>query len=270
VYILARQPDNIQQANCSVTDTFASINNISVQYNARSGLLASCSPQVLYQISKKNGCNLNYTQWLGAPVYAPGSFNNALRYSPVGSVVCLDLAQDIGLGSLEADNKNTSANLQINVSLSSLIPGVNAYTIYVIIISGGIFSIHNGVSNAQINVLTSDDILNAKRQPGINIESIKSMGSGDFLSGLKSFWNEKLSPFLKSTKLASNLANLIPFAGPQISRSLKNIGYGDNMGYGDDMGYGDGNIYDPMVGQGVNVGGRMMREAQEQARHIMM
>jgi hypothetical protein len=270
VFIFARQPDYIQRANCSVTDTFASINNISIQYNARSGLMASCTPQVLYQISRKNGCNLNYTQWLGAPVYAPGSFNNALRYSTIGSVICLDLAQDIGLGSLEADNKNTSANLQINVSISSLIPGVSAYTIYVIVVSGGIFSIHNGVSNAQVNVLTSEDILNAKRQPGINIESIKSMGSGDFLSGLKSFWNEKLSPFLKTTKLASNLLSLVPVIGGPLSSAAKKYGYGDQMGYGDDMGYGEGNIYDPMVGQGVNVGGRMMREAQEQSRHIMM
>lgn len=260
IYIVARQPNNILYNDVSATDTFASINNISIQYNARSGLLASCSPEVLFQISKKNGCNLNYTQFLGAPVYGQGSFSNASQYGTVGSVICLDPSQDIGLGSLEADNKNTSANLQINVSLSSLLPDVSAYTIYIIVISGGIFSIHNGVSNAQVNVLTSEDILNAKRQPGINYESIKSMGSGDFLSGLKSFWEEHLSPFLKNTKLASNLANLIPFAGPAISSSLQNLGYGESE-------YGDGNLYDPLVGS-AQVGGRMMRP--NRSKHTTM
>jgi hypothetical protein len=266
IYVWCRQPNNILYNSATTTDTFASINNISVQYNARSGLLASCSPQVLYQNSKKNGCNLNYTQWLGSPVYTPQSFTS--QYGTVGSVICINPSTDLGLGSLEADSKNTSANLQINVSVSSLLPGVSAYTIYICVISNGIFQIHNGVSNAQINVLTSSDILDAKRQPGINYEMVKSIGSGDFLSGLKSFWNEHLSPFLKNTKLASNLARVIPFVGEPLSKSLRNIGYGDM----DIDGCGD--LYDNMVGNGtyvggVPVGGRMMRPSNNN-RHVMM
>jgi hypothetical protein len=264
IYIFCRQPNYIKYSSPIYTDTFASINNISIQYNARSGLLASASPEQLYQMSKKSGCNLSYTQWLGAPVYSPQSF--VMQYGTVGTVLCLNPSTDFGLGSLEADSKNTAATLQINVSVSSLISGVSAYTIYIVTVMNGIFQIHNGVSNAQVNVLTSSDILEAKRQPGINYESIKSIGSGDFLSGLKSFWNEHLSPFLKKTKLASNLASIIPGIGGPLSKSLKNIGYGNMDGCGD--------LYDEMVGNGAYVGGtpvggRMMRPSQN-SKHMMM
>ena len=269
-YVLAKVQNYLTQAAPTWTDTYAGINNLSIQYNARSGLMASASQEQLYLISKKNGCNLSYTQWLGAPVTSAFSFNPANSYCTVGSVVALDFACDLGLGSLEADSKNVSATLQINVSLTSLQPGVSAYSIYIIIVESGIFTIHNGVSNAQVNVLTSEDILNAKRQPGINYESIKSMGSGDFLSGLKSFWNEHLSPFLKQTKLASSLSSLIPVVGKPLSSALSSYGYGVNVGgeyeglYDDELGY-SGPMMSNSHGSAM-VGGQMMRDG----RHIMM
>lgn len=254
IYIFARRQNNDLYSSCTNTDTFAPINNINIQLNARSGLMASASQVQLYEMSVKNGCSLSYTQWTGGPVYTPGTF--ASRYGTVGSIVCIDPAVDLGLGSLESDGKNMQTTFQVNVSLSSLIPGLTNYTLYVVVVNEGVFSIHKTQCTAQIGVLTSQDILEAKQQPGINYESIKSISGGDFLQGLKSFWTNTLSPLLQKSRIASNLANLIPIAGPAISRSIRNLGYGDGEGEGvlyDDDGQGG-----VLVG-GVPVGGRQMR-----------
>jgi hypothetical protein len=260
IYIYARQPNNILYSSCTNTDTFATISNINIQLNARSGLMASSSQAQLYEMSCRNGCSLSYTQWTGGPVYTPGTF--ASTYGSVGSILALDPALDLGLSSIESDGKNSQVTFQVNVTLSSQLPGINAYTLYVAVVNEGVFCIHNTQATAQIGVLTSEDILNAKMQPGINLETIKSISGGDFLSGLKQFWGNIVRPILQNSRLASNLASAVPIIGNPLSQSIRNLGYGDGVLYSDD---GSGGV---LVG-GAPVGGRMMRESNMR-RRIMM
>jgi len=99
-------------------------------------------------------------------------------------------------------------------------------TMYLIVINEGTLTVP-GLGNAvtQLGVLSKQDIINAREQPGISYRDIQDVNGGDFLSGLKNFAS-KINDFLKSSKLASNLANIIPIAGPAISKSLNNLGYG--------------------------------------------
>ncbi len=75
---------------------------------------------------------------------------------------------------------------------------------------------------------------------------------------IKDFFLEKILPLIKESKIASNLASLIPVVGGPISKSIRNLGYGDGvlLDEGCGYGYGDGVM---VGGDGVNVGGRMMR-----------
>jgi hypothetical protein len=258
IYLFARRQNNSLYSSPTFSDTYAAINNISIQLGSRSGLLASCSQVQLYEMSVRNGCSLSYTQWTGGPVYSPATY--ATQYGTVGSIIALNPSLDLGLGSLESDGKNAQVTFQVNVSMASLTPGLSALTLYIVCVNEGIFSIFNAQCSAQIGVLTSEDILNAKQQPGINYETIKSVGSGDFLTGIKQFWNNTLSPFLQKSKLGSNLANLIPLAGPALSKSLQNLGYGDMEG--------EGELY-TQDGAGAFVGGRMMRDSRMRRRAMM-
>ena len=106
IYLFARKQNRLLTA--SDTDTFAAIENVSINYNNFSGLLSSATQADLYNISKKNGCNLSYPEWtggstIGAGVGLPAIFDNAVPATGatyqglVGSILCLDWGIDIGL-----------------------------------------------------------------------------------------------------------------------------------------------------------------------------
>lgn len=101
------------------TDTFLGITSISINWNNRSGLLSSATPYDLYNISKKNGCNLSWTEWSGGPNYvALGGTNTA--YGTVGSVLCLEFGTDIGLQDLECPGIDGTYQLQMAVGVKNI------------------------------------------------------------------------------------------------------------------------------------------------------
>ena len=98
LYIFARNNNSVLYADPFHSDTFLSIENISIQFGNRSGCLASASKRQLYDLSVKNGVNLSWLQWAGEKVNAPalaaasGGFGSpAKQYSATGSILCLDM-----------------------------------------------------------------------------------------------------------------------------------------------------------------------------------
>ena len=88
LYIWVRQSNSELYSNSNMTDSFASISNLSIQFQNKNGLLASANMLQLYDICRDNQCNLNWNQWSGGPVYATGDFSTT--YGTVGSVFCLN------------------------------------------------------------------------------------------------------------------------------------------------------------------------------------
>jgi major capsid protein len=278
IYIFARRSN----ANQTVytTDTFASLINISINYNNYSGLLASASQHDLYNISKKNGCNLSFPEWCGnSPVAGlsnlysgiSGFFNGpaALGFPPfsptglVGSVLCLDWGIDIGLDDLHAPGEILNSQLQINATFVNinqtdlLVP----YTFYIVTISEGIWTVENLNSIPQIGVLSKEDILNSKRSPMIDYKSTDTIYGGDFigkmkdigrkvLAGLKTAW-----PYIKDVaQVAATVAPLFLGLGDE-ERMEQNAIMNDEMRHGM---YGDG----VMMGGRKKKGGKMISRAE--------
>jgi hypothetical protein len=253
IYVFIRPRNNLLYSDCTMTDTYCAIDKLSIQYFNRTGILNSASRNQLYQISKKNGCNMSYEEWSGDSVYPCGQFTNA--YNTVGSVICLSPALDFGLNSLQAGGKIDHNTLQIEITFRNLSTVITAYTMYVVVINEGVFTIAPGSTNAQVGVLTSEDILNAQSKPYINYENIKDITGGDFLSGLKSFFTDTIAPILRKSKIGSTLSNFIPVVGPAISKTLKNLGYGN-------MNMRDGGVLVSDRGGTYSAGGRMLRKGR--------
>ena len=270
IYVYARRRNASLFASPTLTDSFLGIESISCQYFNRTGLLSSASKQQLYEISVRNHCNLTWDQWSGQTTYAP----NLTKYQTIGSVLCIDPACDFGLDSLAAPGKIDHTTLQMDVTLSSNLGGLSPqpldYSLYIVVCNEGVFNVGPGVGQAsgQIGVLSSQDILEARSRPGITYSMVQDVNGGNFFTGIKDFFMEKVLPVIKESKIASNLANLIPFAGPAISESLRNLGYGEggvlvNEGCGDSEGYGDG--VHAGVYAGTTAGGRMMKRKGHRA-----
>ena len=248
MFLFARNTNNTMQSNARYTDSFASITGVSINWNNRNSLLNTASQEQLYQISRRNGCNLSYTQWAGIPVYKTGDFTNQI----VGcsSIMCINPVVDLGLGELEAAGLSEDINLQITVQIKNTGANPMIIDLYLVIINEGVFTITgSGSAETQINVLSRMDILDAQQSPAISLAEIKdNFGAGSFLSGLK----DKL----KESKIVSTVGKL---AAPLMSLNPATAAFAPVVGQlansADQYGYGEGQLI------GAEGGRRMSRSS---------
>jgi hypothetical protein len=246
MYILIRERNADLFSNPNRTDTYFQINGISMQFLNTSGILASCSQQMLYSISKRNHCQMSWTQWSGGPV-SGATFGTNI--GTIGSVLCLQFASDIGLPSLLAPGSLSQCQLTIQLNATNISGrNINA-SMYVIVVNEGTFTINGiGSCSKQIGVISSNDVLDAHQNGHVNYNDVQDVNGGDFFSGLKSFGNallpylEKAHNFIRENKIASSLLGEIPHPLAQKAASFaRSVGYGDEYG-----------------GDGVLVGGRSL------------
>lgn len=246
VYVRERNADLYSTPNNP--DTYFSIEApFNVQWENQNNLFASATKQDLYKMSKKNHCDLSWTQWSGGPVMAQNSFTTQI--GTVGSLIAIEFATDIGLSSLDAPGKLKQGMLQIqgvatNVSNRSITP-----SLYIIIVNEGTFTVEGlGKASTNIGVLSSEDILNARSAPFVNYNDVEDVNGGNFWSGLKNAVR-KVGSFVKDNRVLSSTLGAIPHPYAQIgSQVAKAVGLGEGVLIGGCDGC-------PSMGDGVSVGG---------------
>jgi hypothetical protein len=253
IYIWASEDVSTLYNNTAATDTFFAIQNLSVQFQNKNGQLASASQNQLYQISKKNGCNMNFSQWSGnqVPIDQAGTNWGEATSGTIGSVLCLELATDLGLPSDMAPGLMTQSLLQVTCQISNIQQRAILPRLYVVTVQEGSWVIQNKASFASVGVLTVEDIKKANERPHYNMRDVEDVNGGNFLTGLKNFFG-KVGEFLKKHSLVSKIASAIPHPLAQkVGLAAKAIGYGhhdDMMGYGHEM------RALPYYGEGVSAG----------------
>lgn len=273
VYIYIRERNQDLYSTPSNPDTYFSIENISVQFQNKNGLLASASKQQLYEMSVKNHCNMSWTQWSGGRTNSStlpfGVVAN--QYGTIGSIICIEAATDIGLDSLEAPGKLGQYTLQVTINTATNISTrIITPTLYIVVVSEGSFTIEGlGRASTNIGVISSEDILNAQISPFMNYRDVEDVNGGNFLSGLKQF-GQKLLPILRKgneilrkTQAVSKGLSLIPHPYAQIgSQVARAVGYGEGEGGVVLGGCGYCGTHRCMCGSGVVLGGkRLSRDA---------
>jgi hypothetical protein len=183
MYIYLREQNSDLTIN--KTDSFASIENISLQFENFSGLLASASKQDLYNIARNNGLNLSWTEWSGGPTFV-GDLSTAV--GTVGSVLCLEPGKDFGLPDNLAPGVIGNFMMQISVIARNPNPSraIN-YMLYITTVDEGTATIMDGSCILQgAGVISGMDVLNAKKQTGISYhDAHDAQGAGRFFSNIK-------------------------------------------------------------------------------------
>lgn len=160
----------------STSDVFAPITAVTMTVNNQSGILAAATGNDLYRMSQENGLDRTWPEWLfytGAPlVIVPG--------------------KDFGLPPTLASGVGGQFNLQVQATFFNP-PGNPAgsiqYSLYVLAVREGIFTLEQNRAVPQLNVITPDDCLKANETP---LESYdqrmnKLMYGGNLTGALKSF-----------------------------------------------------------------------------------
>lgn len=190
MYIYCRLNNQTLQNSCSWTDTFTSIEKLSITWNNNANLLSSCTKQDLYNISVRNHCKDNWSSWSGEHIYKTGSFTE--KIAGAGSVVALNFGTDIQLNSAsEAPGLLGSFNLQVSATVNWTNTDVNItsqnFTLYVVTCEEGLCEIQNGQVNIQTGVLSQKDILDSMNAPDMDYSDLMHVGGGNFLSGIRKF-----------------------------------------------------------------------------------
>lgn len=234
LYIYVRERNSDLYSNASKTDTFFQINQISLQFLNKNGLLASASMNQIYNICVKNGCKLSWNQWQGSNLLSQPSGATFVKVGGVGAVVCLEFAQDIGLDSLMCPGILTQSQLQVTVTCTNISGRTINPTLYLVPILEGTFTIISaGNASLNVGVLSQQDVLDCHQAPHIGYGEAFDAAGGDFFSGLKDFGTKLWSylkpahDFVKKHQLLSKGLQFVPEVGPALSTVAKTFGYGE-------------------------------------------
>lgn len=183
IYLFARRTNASRSFNDC--DAYLGIEGISINWNNRSGLLASATKQDLYKISRKNGCYLSWNQWSGENMFfASGGTND--RINGVGSILCLEFGTDIGLLDVESPGLDGTYQLQIDVTFKNFNQTNDLICdFYIVTISEGVFTIQDNRSISQIGVISRQDILDSQTSPQVDYYDVRRVqGLGDFFGAV--------------------------------------------------------------------------------------
>lgn len=152
------------QRSATTSDVFARIDTLTMKLGNRDGIFSSMTCYDFYRMAEQNGLNMSWTQYS----------------KTVGSIVCVDLSSDVGLGPLEAPGLNKPTQIQIQCTYTDLQePGMSAitYDLAVLPIYEGVFSLSPGVASHQTGILTPEDILKVSEAP---LQAVKGGSRGGF------------------------------------------------------------------------------------------
>tara|TARA_R110000803_G_scaffold41110_1_gene88541 strand:- start:241 stop:1677 length:1437 start_codon:yes stop_codon:yes gene_type:complete len=205
VYLFSRHQRATSTQN--TTDSFCSIENLSILWNNQSGLLSSASPQDLYRISADNGCNLTYPQFT--------------KYR--GSVMCLEFGKDIGLLDTEAPGVQGQYTLQVqaNITNRSSAPFVGEF--YMVVQNQGTFSISENFARASLGNLNQAMVLAAKQSPEIHHLTYQQLQGGSFFSGLRNIVH-KIARGVSTVANSRFAKGLVGTLAPEFSGTLAGVG----------------------------------------------
>jgi hypothetical protein len=232
IYIFGRRSDTNIFSSLSntldATDTFVTINNISIQFNNISGLLSQADAVHLYEMSLQNGLSMSWDEWSGFTQQL--SLTTASKVTgTVGSLLVIDPAKDFGLESTLSDGSLGQFNFQIaamsvtNQSQYSSFP----VDLYIIAVYDGIMTISNNSGTTQIGVVSKRDVLDAP-DADMNYNELTAIyGGGDFFSNLGNIVRG-IPDWLKRTKAVSKGLRLLPVPGANVASTVADIlGYGE-------------------------------------------
>jgi hypothetical protein len=222
-------------------------NPISINFDNFSGLLSSTTTEQLYQMSVKNGLNMDFATFLGEGKSAAGSYpaitavggNYAARQQGqnvplVGSLLVLKPSQDITLQSGQAPSLVGNFTLQFNITVKNTSDVIQTPQLFVITANSGFFESIRGSSRIIKGVLSEQDIISAPLAPmGVRSELDRMVGGLSFAS-LGNILSKARDIYSSTKPLVSAVKGLLPDSGMlgKIKSGAEAVGYGTGAGTG--------------------------------------
>ncbi|HEX9825846.1 MAG TPA: hypothetical protein VGA80_04545 [Flavobacteriaceae bacterium] len=190
IYLYARRKNS--ERTMMTTDTTAVIRQCVLNWDNLSGQFSSASQRDLYDISINNGFNGSWEDWLG--MAGDSRFGTV---ATAGSMLCLEFGNDIVLKDDQAPGMNGTFQLQVTLTFFNVNPDVAGvtYTLYIVPIFEGVFSIGRNMAERSIGVVTADEVRGSSSWPLKDYKQIKNIYGGNLFGNIASFL-EKAEPYV--------------------------------------------------------------------------
>ena len=180
IMITARVPMSSQNQNYA--SGFLTINNISVNFNNASGLLASATQQDLYNISARNGTSQSYYEFRGFADVNDNATGGVTQVPTTGSLLALNPVFDFGLPSYLSASSLGQYQFQFNLTVTNQYGfAIEQPEICIVTMNSGVFCTQQGSSQIFTGILTKEQVLRTKEQnpvPHLDSGEYKRMVGG--------------------------------------------------------------------------------------------
>jgi hypothetical protein len=158
----------MSQQTCQNSDSFFTINNISINLNNQSGLLSSANARELWTMSQDNNSSQSFAEFSGLQMINNNATGCGTIVPTTGSLLVLSPAQ-LSLPSFLSSGSVGNFNFQFQISVTnfysdSQYPNGIQPEICIICANSGIFSTQQGTSMIQTGLLNKEMVLNAQEK----------------------------------------------------------------------------------------------------------
>lgn len=209
----------------SSADYYLPITKISVNFDNFAGLLSSHTPQQLYNMSRANGLDMSYEQWIGSAYTTSGNV------PLVGGFLVLKPSKDITLSTGQAPSLIGNFTFQFNCDITSPTNYTGDVNLWVITANSGFFESQKGSSRVIKGILNEKDIIDAPLSSLSTRVSINRAVGGASFKNMLGNAISKVQEYLPIARQASNFAkpllnSLGGDTGRQIAQGLSSVGLG--------------------------------------------
>lgn len=192
-------------------DSFAGISNVSLLWNNESNLLASATEQQLYQISKRNGSNLTWSQW----------------HEYRGAVFKGEFGTDIGLIQGLSPGVMGQYTLQASVTFTNPSTDPVDYEFYLTTILEGSVELTENSLAVNLGNLTVAAVEQAEMGAEVSHADAMSAQGGGFFTDMKHFFNKLSRGVQGVAQFAGDIAPAVGMVNPALGMTL---GSGASLG----------------------------------------
>lgn len=225
--IVARRNPN--SLNWKSTETYGLLRNLQLTLKSRNGILATFTPEMLYELSVENGVKLTYNEWS----------------RDIGSVVSIPIEY-----CKLADDEAAAVQEQIQIQVRTDVTNLNYkdaidFQLLIIPCNPGVFLVDAKTQkvDSEVGLVTKEDVINSNLAPVIDFNLARDLYGADLIGDIKSFGHklgifaQQAAPYVKKglelgAKYGPQVAKAAITYGPELA-SLIGLGEGDDDYMGD-------------------------------------
>lgn len=162
ILISVRLPMGSQTA--ANPSSFLTINNISVNFNNASGLLASATQVDLYNLSYRNGSAQSFYEFQGKSTIPNNATGTTSVIPTTGSLLVLNPVMDFSLPSYLSSSSLGQYQFQFNINVTNQYGYTITPEICICTINSGLFVTQQGTSQIFTGILTKEQVLQTKSE----------------------------------------------------------------------------------------------------------